>query len=230
MKLAFLGTGAAFSLERYNGAVVVDGRLLLDAGAPLLPHMHRLGIDPGGIEAVFVTHVHGDHILGLPPFLLHRTFHPSGAPLTLVGPPGAEEALERLFVIAWGDEWPKYREAAQLGYQVAAAAGEVAGVRYESVKLEHGGMDCRGYRLHLDGRVLAYAGDTTAGAPLDQLVRGADVAITEATAPDGSDGVHTTWAEAAELSRRHPRTRFLFNHVYSGQTENAVRDLEVVDV
>src|SRR2546421_2898387 len=42
--------------------------LLLDAGAPLLPHMHRLGIDPGAIEAVFLTHFHGDHVLGLPPF------------------------------------------------------------------------------------------------------------------------------------------------------------------
>ena len=50
MRLAFLGTGAAFSLERYNGAVVVNGRLLLDGGAPLLPHMHRCGIDPGAID------------------------------------------------------------------------------------------------------------------------------------------------------------------------------------
>ena len=61
MKLAFLGSGAAFSLERYNGAVVVEDRFLLDAGAPLLPHMHRLGIDPGGIAAV---------LLGEPKFLV----------------------------------------------------------------------------------------------------------------------------------------------------------------
>ena len=113
---------------------------------------------------------------------------------------------------------------------MAHADGEAGGVRYEAVKLEHGDMDCRGYRLHLDGRVLAYAGDTVAGPPLEELVRGADVAITEATSPAGSDGVHTTWGEAADLARRHPGTRFLFNHVYSGQTENAVSDLEVVDV
>jgi ribonuclease BN (tRNA processing enzyme) len=64
MRLAFLGTGAAFSLDRYNGAVVVNGRLLLDGGAPLLPHMHRCGVDPGAIDAVFLTHFHGDHTLG----------------------------------------------------------------------------------------------------------------------------------------------------------------------
>src|SRR5262249_61263953 len=101
MKIAFLGTGAAFALERYNGAVVVDGRLLLDGGAPLLPHMHRLGIDPGAIEAVFLTHFHGDHVLGLPPFLFYRAYKPSGPP-TIVGPPGGEQQVGKLLPRAPG--------------------------------------------------------------------------------------------------------------------------------
>ncbi len=227
MKIAFLGTGSAFSLERYNGAVVVDGRLLLDGGAPLLPHMHRLGIDPGGIEALFLTHFHGDHVLGLPTFMLHRAFVASGG-LSVVGPPGVERRLEGLFHVAWGDEWRKVRELIGLTYHEAGASGEVAGVPYETVQLVHGDQDCRGYRLHLDGRILAYAGDSTATPPLDELVRGAAVAITEATAPDSSS-VHTSWDEARALAARHPRTRFLFNHLYSGTLPGAVDDLAVVD-
>src|SRR5258708_1250122 len=116
MRIAFLGTGSAFSLERYNGAVVVDGRLLLDGGAPLLPHMHRLGIDPGGIEALFLTHFHGDHVLGLPTFMLYRAFMPSSG-LAVVGPPGVEERLESLFHVAWGDEWTQFRQQIGLSYE-----------------------------------------------------------------------------------------------------------------
>ena len=100
MQLAFLGTGAAFSPERYNGAVVVNGRLLLDGGAPLLPHMHRCGVDPGAIDAVFLTHFHGDHTLGLPPFVLHRIFVDQ-RPITFVGPEGVEARLEALFEVSW---------------------------------------------------------------------------------------------------------------------------------
>ena len=65
----------------------VDGRLLLDAGAPLLTHLHRLGIDPGGIETIFLTHFHADHTLGLAPFVLHRLFRdkrPFTAPYPLL--------------------------------------------------------------------------------------------------------------------------------------------------
>ncbi|HEY4024932.1 MAG TPA: ribonuclease Z [Candidatus Dormibacteraeota bacterium] len=228
MRIAFLGTGSAFSLERYNGAVVVDGRLLLDGGAPLLPHMHRAGIDPGAIEALLLTHFHGDHVLGLPPFVLYRAFNPAG-PLVVVGPPGVESRLEALFALSWGEDWPVYRDRAGLVYHEAATSGEVAGVRYETVRLDHGHMDCRGYRLHLGGRILAYAGDTIASPPLDELVREADVAITEATSPDPS-AVHTSWDEAQALAARHPGTRFLFNHIFSGSTPGAAHDLDVIDV
>jgi ribonuclease BN (tRNA processing enzyme) len=229
MRLAFLGTGAAFSVERYNGAVVVDGRILLDGGAPLLPHMHRTGIDPGAIDVVFLTHLHGDHILGLPPFVLHRAFQPSGSPLSIVTPPGGERTLEELCRLSWGQAWGEHRDRAQIAYVEALECGEVAGVPYRTVRLDHAGMDCRGYRLEIDGRVLAYAGDTEATPPLDELVEGADVAITEATAP-GQVPAHTSWERATALAARHPRTRFLFNHLYQGDLAGAAHDLEVLDV
>ncbi len=229
VRLAFLGTGSAFSLERYNGAVVVDGRILLDAGAPLLPHMHRLGIDPLGIDVIFLSHFHGGHVLGLPPYLLHRGMN-GGRALQVVGPPGVEAKLEQLNLLAWGEDWGAFRGRIDLSFEEAGASGEAAGVHYEAVPLDHGSQECRGYRLHLGGRVLAYAGDTTVTPPLDRLVDGAAVVITEATAPEPS-AVHTSWGEAEALAARHPRTRFLFNHVFAGRPPmGAVQDLQVLDV
>jgi ribonuclease BN (tRNA processing enzyme) len=229
MRLAFLGTGAAFSPERYNGAVVVNGRLLLDGGAPLLPHMHRCGIDPGAIEAVFLTHFHGDHTLGLPPFVLHRVFVDQ-RPLTIVGPEGVEARMEALFEVSWGQDWQgAMRSRFNVTYQPAEPEGMAAGYKYESIKLDHGTSGSRGYRIHVDSKILAYSGDTEPTAPLDKLVEGADVAIVEATGP-GDVFSHMSWEAAGELKARHPTTRFIFNHLYSGTVDGAVADLQVVDV
>lgn len=229
MQLAFLGTGSAFSVERYNGAIAVDGRILLDGGAPILPHLHRLGIEPSSVEAVFVTHFHGDHLLGLPPFVLHRAFIP-GPALPIVGPKGVAERLERLFEWSWGGEWDgRFRERARIEYVEAGAAGEIAGVPYETVELEHGHLTVTGYRMRIGGKLLAYSGDTEATPALDRLVEGADVAIVEATGP-GQVSSHTTWEEATGLAQRHPATRFFFTHVFSGDLDNAAQDLQVVEV
>jgi ribonuclease BN (tRNA processing enzyme) len=208
---------------------VVNGRLLLDGGAPLLPHMKRVGVDPGAIDVVFLTHFHGDHTLGLPTFVLHRVFV-DDRPLTFVGPEGVEERLEALWDVSWGPDWKRVmRPKFKVTYQTATPAGTAAGFEYETIRLDHGSSGSNGYRIHVNGRVLAYSGDTEATAPLDALVEGADVAIVEATGP-GDIFSHMSWENAADLKRRHPKTRFMFNHLYSGTLEGAASDLQVIEV
>ncbi len=228
MKLAFLGTGAAFSRERYNSGIVVDGRLLLDAGAPLLPHMARLGIDPGGIDTVFLTHFHGDHILGIPTFMLYRQFE-APRPLTVVGPPGVAGRFEALMALAYGGDWRGYGQTLPLAFHEAAGEGEVNRVRYSTVALRHGNQVCTGYRLEIDGRRLAYSGDCEPTPELDRLVEGMEVAVVEATAP-GEVPAHTGWEQAQALATRHPDTRFIFVHIHRGSLPGAAEDLSVIDV
>jgi ribonuclease BN (tRNA processing enzyme) len=209
--------------------VVVNGRLLLDGGAPLLPHMNRLGVDAGAIEVVFLTHFHGDHTLGLPPFVLHRVFV-DPRPITFVGPPKVEERLEALWDVSWGADWKKVMKPRfKVTYETAQPAGEVAGYRYETVKLDHGTSGSNGYRIWINGKILAYSGDTEATAPLDELVAGADVAIVEATGP-GDVFSHMSFESATALKKRHPKTRFMFNHLYNGTVDGAVTDLQVIEV
>jgi ribonuclease BN (tRNA processing enzyme) len=191
--------------------------------------MTRVGIDPGEIVAVFLTHFHGDHTLGLPPFVLHRVFVDQ-RPITFVGPPGIEEKLEALWEISWGIDWkPVMRPRFNVTYETARPSGKVAGYRYQTIKLDHGTSGSNGYRIWVDGRVLAYSGDTEATAPLDELVDGADLAVVEATGP-GDVFSHMSWESATALKERHPKTRFMFNHLYNGTVAGAVEDLQVIEV
>lgn len=70
MKLTFLGTSCGVpQRDRYCSSCMIecgDGTYLIDVGAPVAELLRRYGKTPVDLNAVFITHMHGDHIDGLP--------------------------------------------------------------------------------------------------------------------------------------------------------------------
>ncbi|MCL6576205.1 MULTISPECIES: ribonuclease Z [Kyrpidia] len=103
MELYFLGTGAgAPSKERNVSAVGLrqprTGRWwLFDCGEGT---QHRMAESPfkwNRLEAVFITHLHGDHVFGLPGLLASRSLLGLTSPLAIFGPSGLRGYLESVF-------------------------------------------------------------------------------------------------------------------------------------
>ena len=104
MQLTLLGTGGTQPLPDRalaSLAVTVQGHtLLLDCGEGTQVSLRKYGVSSYRIDAVLLTHYHGDHILGLPGLLqtlasLNRT-----APLTIYGPPGQESIAAAIMALA----------------------------------------------------------------------------------------------------------------------------------
>lgn len=108
MKLTVLGSGAGLpSKERKTQSIVLDlipeinAYFLIDAGEALQHQLLLTNIKPRKINHVFITHLHGDHIYGLPGFLSSRAFQGGNdRPLHLYGPKGIKEWLELTFQIS----------------------------------------------------------------------------------------------------------------------------------
>jgi ribonuclease BN (tRNA processing enzyme) len=100
LEVQFIGTGDAFcSGGRRNSAILLreKGRtLLLDCGPTTLIGLKALGIDPREIDAIAISHFHGDHAAGAPFLMLDYIFeNKRTSPLEIIGPPGIEELTQR---------------------------------------------------------------------------------------------------------------------------------------
>jgi len=93
----FVGTGDAFGTGgRLQACISVRwpaGHVLLDCGATSLVGLKRLGVDPGSVDAVLVSHLHGDHFGGLPFLILDQQFACRERPLLVAGPAGLGDRL-----------------------------------------------------------------------------------------------------------------------------------------
>src|SRR3954470_20551764 len=99
MRLRFLGTNAAMpSASRANVASVLwlNRPVLLECGPTVPWQIERLGLNHRAIESVFISHVHGDHSLGLPMFLTVGQLDGRPWPLRVFCPESAVERLKTL--------------------------------------------------------------------------------------------------------------------------------------
>ena len=95
-----LGTGDAFgSGGRLPTATLLsasEGRLLVDCGPATLPALRGAAVRPDTIDAILLTHLHGDHFGGVPFFLMDAHYATERArPLVIAGPPGVEDGVAR---------------------------------------------------------------------------------------------------------------------------------------
>jgi ribonuclease BN (tRNA processing enzyme) len=193
LELTFIGTGNAFSPGGLccNG-FLVNGKVLFEAPPQALSSLNRIGYDPNALEAVAISHHHGDHFLGLPFLLLHWRWKGRTKPVHILGPAGTEALTKDIaskvfpgvmknldFEITWTDLEP--------GQQVAAG-----GVDFKPHAMVHdnGLAMCFGYECTARGRRFAYTGDSTLCDAVYDLARNAEVLVSECASRDERIPVH----------------------------------------
>lgn len=109
LNLIMLGTGGAFTRygDNYHNNALVEtskGWVMIDCGGTAVQSMIELGLRPWDIKAVFVTHIHGDHVNGIEQLAYERFY---------TGPKGPGW-LKTLLVTTW-DVYPGLRSMIEPG-------------------------------------------------------------------------------------------------------------------
>ena len=228
LTVQFLGSGDAFgSGGRFQACVhlrTASAGVLVDCGASSLIAMKRFGVAPNDIDAILISHVHGDHFGGIPFFILDAQFLSKRVkPLLIAGPPGIEErvhaAQEALFANS-----SKTAQKFEIGFAEwqDRVPAEIASMRVRPFEVVHGsGAPPFALRLEVEGRTIAYSGDTEWTPALIDVSRDADLFICETNFFEKAVKFHLDYAtlvsHRAELSCK----RLILTHMNSEMIEKA---------
>ena len=102
MKATILGTGSAMPTpSRHHSATALDigpEVLLFDCGEGTQLQLTKAGISHSKISKIFLTHWHGDHMLGLPGLLQSMELNKRAKPLNIYGSAGSKDRFRKLVV------------------------------------------------------------------------------------------------------------------------------------
>jgi ribonuclease BN (tRNA processing enzyme) len=186
VSVRFVGSGDSFgSGGRFQTCIVVDGprsRFAIDFGTSSLIALAQQGIEHNSLDAIVVTHLHGDHCGGVPFLLIDAMLGAKRTrPLTIAGPRDLRRRMDAI------------REALFPGSGVMAPKFPLTWIEMEPGR-PHDVLDLvvtpqparhtqetnpTAVRVEVGGKVVAYTGDTEWTDDVAKVAQGADLFIAE---------------------------------------------------
>jgi ribonuclease Z len=224
-KITFLGNCASVTAEREGVCFVVEAdglRILVDASPGVVSRLYQAEISPVEIDAVVVTHCHGDHILGFPYFVFANFYERAiervegPAEIQLIALPETIEGLRKMLEICNYDVngYPfSIADRPVTGGEVL----EVGSVTLSPVPVEHS-VPNLGFRFDSNGRSATYSSDTVYCERLVQLAEGSDLLIHEAMGTSEMKemlhrGGHSVSQDAARAAVDSEASRLAITHM-----------------
>lgn len=256
-KVTLLGTGSPAPLINRFGPgtlVQVNGQnLLFDAGRGVTQRLLQSKVKLGQVDAVFITHLHSDHVVGIPDLWLTgwlpAAYAGRDGPFVIYGPAGTINLMDGLQKAYDWDIQTRIKDQKLPAKSVSVKATEIAeGVVYErdgvtvtAFAVNHGDLikPAFGYRIDYDGRSVVISGDTKFNENLIKHATGVDLLIHQVAAARPEllkipafkviMAHHTSPAEAGTVfTRAKPKLAVYYHFVLLGTPK--IKPLEEADV
>lgn len=226
-RVLVLGSGDAFhSGGRSHASFLIKAKyskLLVDCGGGSLQQLKKYGYSTSELTAIIVSHLHGDHIGGLPFILMDMARLKREKIIYILSPPGLkgichtvlksyypghEKILDSLPV-----SWITYQEGKVIDFDNVAV---------EPFKMVHA-EEARpfGVRMTIDDRIIAYSGDTEWHDNILNLAKDADLFICECTFFKTKVDGHLNYAVLSEKAASIECTKILLTHFDEEMIRNA---------
>ena len=217
IRLTLLGTGGPTPvMERFGPSSLVEAgeeKLLIDAGRGAIQRLMQLKHPIREVRSIFLTHLHSDHVVGLPDLWLTGWLNGRPeTPLRVWGPRGTRDMMKYLDLAfnydirirSFDDRLPPEGAVVLAEDIEEGIIYDASGVSVTAFEVDHAPIQpAFGYRIDYIGRSVVVCGDTRFSEHLISCAMGSDVLIHEVIAPDLMRGRFGGSSEAMERVIEH---------------------------
>jgi ribonuclease Z len=247
--VTLLGTGNPRpTIKRFGPSILVQAggqNLLFDCGRGATIRLAQVNVEH--IDGLFLTHLHSDHIVGIPDLWLTDWVMGRTVPFRIWGPAGTKQMMSHLqeaysFDIHIRRDVDQKLPAAGVEVQATdieqGVVYESGGVKVTAFLVDHALVKpAFGYRVDYVGHSVVLSGDTRYSENLIRFARGTDVLIHEVLDPEAYDalvhseapeerariiGHHTTPEDAGKVFTKVAPKLAVYSHIVPPDVPNVV--------
>jgi ribonuclease Z len=250
LRVTLLGTGSPQpTMDRFGPSIMVEAgekKLLFDCGRGAAQRIEQIRIPFTQIDALFLTHLHSDHVVGIPDLWLTGWARGRKVPLEVWGPAGTKEMMAHLKeafqfdiqIRQQDDKLPALAVDVRAKDIEQGVAYDSGGIKVTAFTVDHGPVKpALGYRIDFAGHSVVLSGDTRYSENLIRFSHGTDVLIHEVIDPEAFRaknpsmseerfraiaGHHTTAEQAGTIFSRVKPKLAVYSHIVPGDATGLV--------
>lgn len=250
LKVTLLGSGSPQPrLDRFGPSILVEAgqkKLLFDCGRGATQRIEQIKIPFTEIDALFLTHLHSDHVVGIPDLWLTGWARGRKIPLRVWGPAGTKAMMSHMEEAFQFDIQIRQEDDKLPAQGVTVVAKDIdqnvvyddAGIKITAFAVDHGRVKpALGYRIDFAGHSVVLSGDTRYSENLIHFSQGTDLLIHEVIDPDAFRmknpsvsperfqaivGHHTTAEQAGTVFALVKPKLAVYSHIVPGDATDLV--------
>lgn len=226
MKIRILGS-ADMNSACFSASYLINDRCLMDIPEGTSRQLRLLGIQSESIEAVLLTHLHGDHTLGLPVWALKKTKMsppPQDGSICICADRAQKDALEHLIHSSFPTSFSAEKTGRFFRW-VCESQFDLGGLHIQRIPVRHGALpDCFGY-LVSDGSVtVGFTGDACLCDGVREILSAAELTFCDCDLITGNEK-HMGIGDLEALAEEYPGTRIVASHL-KDETRQALLQMQ----
>ena len=225
-KLIFLGSssGQTAKYETVSFILITDNeeRILVETGPSVVKQIERAGFNPSDIDALAISHCHGDHTLGYPYFMfvnhVNRISGKKGRQrVKVLATREVHEGLQNMLSFCYPPgKWQTF-EIEKIDLIGSPKGTLFESVTYNTARVKHS-VPNRAFSFSFDNKKITYSSDTVYCKEIVELAQGSDILIQEAMVPNklkefSEKTKHATTGDAARIAYESGVSRVILVHI-----------------
>ncbi len=192
INFTFLGTGTPRpDIDKLGPSILIkngDQEILLDAGRGTSIRLNQIGNDFLKVNRVFISHLHYDHIIGLPDFWLTSNLWQKKDNMNIYGPKGIKKFCQNIINsytedINYRYEKNNYSKLKCHSFDTLPLGVKSGRITINFFKNSHGHIEeSYGFKIKFNNKTVVYSGDTSYSQNVIDAAKNCDILIHEVIA------------------------------------------------
>lgn len=217
MEIKLIGTGSIGAVQ-YSASTLINKEILIDMPNGIVKRIKQLGEDVLNIKAILITHLHGDHFLDIPFFMLEKYFNKITEETEIYCPRGTLNKIKQLFDIAYPGDYDKVTEAINVRFiEFEELKNQKLLNKYDidSIAVEHGNLKpAYGYIIKENEKSIGFSGDSKMCEAIEHIVKESDLAVLDMSLSEDGNNAHMGLNDIEKLCGENKEKTIVSIHMH----------------